>query len=92
MNTSCQVGNTAAVVNFKTGFERYGRLLARRPWTAISLSLAICSISAVGFVRFKKETNWVDVWVAPTSVSFSRTQNDQHLVFMFRTQKCRAIG
>ena len=76
-----QVRKSAAVVNLiETSFESYGRLLARRPWTAIILSLAVCSVSAIGFVWFKKETNWVDVWVAPTSVSFSRTQNDLEVI------------
>ena len=59
---------------FEAGFESYGKLVAQRPWTTIIISLALCSISAIGLIRFEKQTNWVDVWAAPTSVSFCRKQ------------------
>ena len=55
--------------SLENAFESYGRLVARRPWTTIFVSIALCSITAVGFLSFDRQTNWVDLWVDQTSVS-----------------------
>merc|ERR1712130_231719 len=60
--------------SLENGFESYGRLVARRPWTTIFVSIALCSITAVGFLRFDRQTNWVDLWVGQTSDS--KVQSD----------------
>merc|ERR1712130_376313 len=52
--------------SLENGFESYGRLVARRPWTTIFVSIALCSITAVGFLSFDRQTNWVDLWVDQT--------------------------
>ena len=56
--------------SLENAFESYGRLVARRPWTTIFVSIALCSITAVGFLRFDRQTNWVDLWVDQASVSW----------------------